>query len=164
MEVRLGRQFSAQLNGLVTSLKRWKTDGPRRLIKAHRLIGKRWHAEAVKRVPVDNGTLGQRIIDNTFVDSKGHITTEVGSNLPYSKFVEFGTERIAGGQVKALGDSPLISDIEAIKSWPAKTEGLRGVSVSGGGKEQMPWLRPAFNSIRAWAIKQIIKAVRPPRK
>jgi len=176
MEVTLGRQFSADLNRLVTSLKKWKTQLPPRLLRAHKRIGKRWHGEANKRVPVDEGTLSQRIIDNSFIDFRGHITTEVGSNVPHAVFVEFGTERIAGGQVKALGTGAEITDMESIKVWPAKMAGLEGFTVDeqgrlrnrgrfvkGATKEQMPWLRPAFMAIKPWAIGEITKAVRPLR-
>ncbi len=66
--------------------------------------------------------------------------------------LEYGTEDIAGGKVKALGDSPEITDDQAVKNWPA-------VDGRGGTGQQMPWLRPAVNAIEDWIEDQIEDAL-----
>jgi len=68
----------------------------------------------------------------------------IGTNLDYSVFVEYGTARIAGGDVKRLGTGDDIMDSMAITTWPAKT--LRGATG-----QQMPWLRPAAFGFRTTA-------------
>ena len=183
MQVSLGRELIDSLNAFADVLERWTKEGRRRLERAHRLIGQRWRAEAVKRVPVDEGRLRQGVIANTFEDGDGVLVTEVGTNVKdYPVWLEFGTELIAGGRVKALGDSPFVTDAQAVHDWPAKSGeaslktssridtdgGARGRrrNVLGqfvrGAQEQMPWLRPAFNFIRLWAIEQLNEAYRPP--
>lgn len=176
--ISLGKQFSRDLRKLAKALKKWPEDAKKNLHQAHKRIGHRWRAEAVKRVPVDTGTLKQRIVENTYWEGGNSIITECGSNVPYAPFVEFGTRHIAGGRILALGDSPDITDAEAIKDWPAKAAGgvvnnqsgnaavnaaLQRRAARGSASEQMPWLRPAFNSIRDWAIDQLAKATEPPK-
>jgi len=156
MEVRLSKQFGKDLDDLAKAFGSWDDDSVKRLVKAHKRIGVRHKGEAVKRVPVDQSTLKQRITTHTDKSAAGtDVTTETGTNVPdYPIFLEFGTRYIAGGRVKALGDGVGITDAQAVKDWPAKT----------GSRQQMPWLRPAFNSIRAWALKQIEEAFRPPKQ
>lgn len=182
MDISLGRQFSDGLDEFVKKLGRWTKEGRKRLIRAHKIIGQRWLAEMKKRVPRDDGTLAQRLLTNTY-EENGEIITENGSNLAYAKYLEFGTQFIAGGAVKALGDSPDLTDADAIHDWPAKraeaikqtsasrdtsggaTGRLRnagGQFVGGRPQEQMPWLRPSFTEIRKWAIKQIDESYEPP--
>ncbi len=164
MEVKLGKQMLDDLDMLQRILRRWSKEGQARYKLAHRRIGQRWRTEAAKRVPVDESTLKQRIVANTFDEGGGRLVTEVGSNVPQAVFTEFGTEFIAGGEVKARFGEPagfpvLVTDAEAVKEWPAKSaEEL----FSGGGMEQMPWLRPAFNGIRSWAISELDAAYEPP--
>ncbi len=159
MKVTLGKQFSDQLNKLADDIDGWSEDARERLLDAHRRIGQRHKAEAVKRVPVDEGTLKERITTATHRDTAGtEILTETGTNVPdYPVFLEFGTRYIAGGRVKALGEGVDITDAQAVKDWPAK-------AADNAQREQMPWLRPAFNAIRDWALKQIIKALIPPKQ
>jgi len=96
---------------------RFRTD----VFKLFQQLGFRWHAEAVKRVPVDEGTLKNTLIHNTYWENDNSIVTELGTNLEYGGFVEFGTRLIAGGAVLALGpDREEISDLEAVHTWPAK--------------------------------------------
>lgn len=73
----------------------------------------------------------------------------VGSNESYAAFIEFGTRWIAGGEVKALGLNPNITDASAVTSWPAKE--------AGGAKsgEQTPFLRPAFMALEPWILKRL---------
>jgi hypothetical protein len=173
LEIMLHRQFADQLLNLSKELRRWGAQAEERLLKAHRRIEQRFIAEAKRRVPVDTGTLRQRIIGNTYSEN-GQIVTEVGTNIPgYPVYLEFGTEHIAGGAVKALGDDPGITDAQAIKDWPAKRAELKDKSgtanprvaaaiAKSSAQEQMPWLRPAFSSIREWAIQQQAAALTPP--
>lgn len=168
----LGEGFSRALNEFAGVIRQWPTNVERNLLSAHKRIGKRWHAGAVKRVPVDESTLKQRIVTNTSRQGQQFVT-EVGTNVPHGVYVEFGTRHIAGGRVLALGSGADISDADAITSWPAKDGGIGGNQrvqaaiqrrhARGDRDEQMPWLRPAFNDIRDWAIKQLNKATEPPR-
>lgn len=174
----LGAEFSKELRKFSKDLEKWSEESVKKLEKAHKRIGKRWQAEAVKRVPVDSGTLKQRIIENTYREGQ-KIITECGSNVPYAVYVEFGTRHIAGGRVLALGPGTGITDADAIKDWPAKEAGgvvggrsgnaavdaaLLARAKRGQANEQMPWLRPAFNSIKDWAISELTKATEPPKK
>lgn len=133
-------------------------------------VGTKWELEAKKRVPVDTGLLRNTILKDTGWDKDGPYVA-VGSNQKYAKFVEFGTEHIAGGRVMALGTGEEITDSQAVKSWPAKMAGLKGafydklgrLHVKGGKfaagrqNEQMPWLRPALNSIKAWIVDKVVR-------
>ena len=148
----------------------------RKMKTALRRIGEAQKAEAQKRAPVDTGRLGQAIFTNTF-QSGENFTMEVGTNIKYAVYVEFGTKHIAGGRVKALGDKVEITEAQAIKLWPAKNAGIlnregkvnkavigsieKRVSA-GGGQEMMPWLRVSWMKIREWAIQQIEGALTPP--
>lgn len=175
----LGHQFSKDLNKLAKNLEKWSEQAQKKIETAHKRIGKRWQAEAVKRVPVDTGTLKQRILTNTYREGNKFIT-ECGSNVPYAPFVEFGTRHIAGGRVLAAGAGPDVTDAQAITVWPAKNRDIvdehSGIANQrvvkaiearlsrSGSQEQMPWLRPAFNSIRDWVIQELTKATEPPQK
>lgn len=174
--VSLGGTFSRDLNRLVDVLRRWPKETTRKLELAHRRIGLRWQAEAVKRVPVDKNRLKPSIVTNTYREP-GQFITECGSNVKYAPYTEFGTRHIAGGRVLALGTDPHVTDSQAIKDWPAKEAGgvsggrsgnsavdaaLSRRAARGAASEQMPWLRPAFHSIRDWAIAELDKATEPP--
>lgn len=176
--VSLGKRFSRDLDRLAKTLDKWSERVAPQMMLAHERIGKRWHAESVKRVPVDTSTLKQRIVSNTYRQAD-RIITETGSNVPYAEYTEFGTKHIAGGRVEAVGTSPNVTDQDAITIWPAKNRGIvdEGTGQAnqavtnamaarlgrGGAQEQMPWLRPAFNSIREWAVKQLEAATEPPQ-
>lgn len=172
----LGGTFSRDLERLAKALREWPDRALKQLDQAHRRIGQRWKAEAVKRVPVDTSRLKQSIATQTKRNTQG-IITEVGSNVPYAPFTEFGTRHIAGGRVLSLGIDPGITDAQAVKDWPAKAAGgvsggrsgnaavdaaLQRRAGRGSANEQMPWLRPAFHSIRDWAIDQLNQATEPP--
>lgn len=175
VQMSLGETFSRQLSELAKLLRNHTRDTEQKLTTAFRKIGVRWRSEAVKRVPVDEGTLKQRIVSNTY-KADGELITEVGSNVAYAPFLEFGTRYIAAGNVLRLGLDPEVTDAQAIKIWPAKNSGITNAdgslnragrhmqqrAASGGAQEQMPWLRPAFMSIRTWAIQQLHEAVRWP--
>lgn len=186
MNVRLDRSLERELNQLASAFRAWGREAERDLTQAHRTIGNRWKGEAKKRVPVDEGTLKQRILANTYHDrTADEIVTEVGTNVPYGKYLEFGTKHIAGGRVKALGEDEGLTDRQAIHDWPAKSgeagdktsasidakggasgrlRNAGGQFLRGSPQEQMPWLRPAFNSIREWAVDLLTKAFRPPKQ
>jgi HK97 gp10 family phage protein len=169
--------FSASAKQLEKRLLNWEQSVQAKAKRAMKDIAERWRDEAQQRVPVDKSTLKDRILENSY-EENGVFIAEVGSNLEYAKFLEFGTDYIAGGKVKALGDDPGITDAEAITIWAAKNAGLVNNETgkvkaglvkaidknlkAGGSQEQMPWLRPAFNSIRRWAEKLIVNALNPP--
>lgn len=156
MEVKLSKQFTKDLGSFAKAVEQWEIDAQRELEHAHGLIGQRWRAEAVKRVPVDEGRLVNAILDNVVV-TPNVIETEVGTNVEYGPFLEFGTDAIASGQVKALGTDPHITDKDAITSWPAK-------HADGEQRTQMPWLRPSFWAIHKWAVKLINACLNPPKQ
>lgn len=136
-------------------------------------IGVEWQADAKRRCPVDTGNLRNQILYEVGYSGVDSHYVAVGSNVPYAVFVEYGTEHIAGGKVKALGRDPGITDAQAIKIWPAKNEGLLkgdGTATkaferlatkvaSGGAQEQMPFLRPSFMAKRDKYIKMIADAI-----
>jgi hypothetical protein len=180
MEVQVAG-LSESMRKFSQALEFWSKDTQDRLRKAHKQSGLQWVAEARKRCPVDEGRLRSSIRSNTYTDSAGIITTEVGSNVEYSKHLEFGTDNIAGGRVKDLGLSPEITDQMAIHDWPAKAaEATDRTSVSidtqGGAagrrrtatgqftgvQEQMPFLRTGFMAIRSKIIDRFNAAISPP--
>jgi len=172
-----------RMKGLAESL----TDFEQRLLKAalpnakwqkqfetaFKRITMRWKNEAQKRVPVDTSHLKQNMLNA--VKNKGmRLIGEVGTNVPYAAHLEFGTDYIAGGKVKALGMDPRITDAQAIHTWAAKEgDAIRRTSHSyyrgdlfnikskkvGGPQEQMPFLRPAWMAIELWAIGEIRKVL-----
>ena len=144
------------------------------LERVFRWIAAKWQREAKRRAPVAFGDLRNKILKH--VHWEGVVLfCDVGSNMPYSAYVEFGTKHIAGGKVKALGDDPLVTDAMAVHIWPAKAaQAIQRTSVTfdqgvnrrrgsdgkfRGPQEQMPWLRPAFNAIRPQVINRIEEVV-----
>lgn len=159
------------------ALEFWSQETQARLLTANKQAGQYWVAESKKRCPVDEGRLRNSIRTNTYRDSAGLITTEVGSNLEYAPHIEFGTKHIAEGRVKALGLVAELTDAQAIHDWPAKrgeatdaTSALidaRGRRRTAKGRfasvqEQMPFMRPAFMRIRQWIIDRFNEALTPP--
>lgn len=180
--IKLGEEFARDCIQLENRIKNWTKELKAKLHAVHREVGARWKAEAVKRVPVDTSTLKQRILNNVYLDQQYIYVTEVGTNVEeYPVYLEFGTEYIARGAVMRLGDSTEITDQQAIHMWPAKEadaiestsysintndERLNRVGdlagagkVKGGPQEQMPWLRPAFNSIKTWVIDSLNQTI-----
>lgn len=185
--ISVGKQFFDDVYDLELIVKNWQSASRNELFKTFRRIGVAWKAEAMKRIPVKTGMARQHVVTNTYWENE-ELYTETGTNLvndegeSYPSFLEFGTDHIAGGKVKALGNSPLINDLQAIHTWPAKeadetdqtSASIRKIdggsvlrnkqgSVVGGPQEQMPWLRPSFNRIRDWSMDQIINAVKIPK-
>ena len=159
------------------ALEFWSQETQSRLLTANRQAGQYWVAEAKKRCPVDEGRLRNSIRTNTYRDSEGVITTEVGSNVDYAPHIEFGTKWIAGGRVKELGLVAEVTAAMAIHDWPAKrgeaTDATSAMIDSRGRRrtakgrfatvqEQMPFLRPAFMKIRQWVIDRFNAALVPP--
>ncbi len=173
INIKLDSDFAKQLSGLADFFRAWDKSTVANLQKALRIIGVRWQAEAVKRVPVDSGNLKQRILYEVIREA-GEWLVAVGTNVPYGKYLEFGTKFIAGGRVKALGMDVGITDSQAIKDWPAKTGGLITSQIglarmraskgflNGNPSEQMPWLRTSMNVILGWAVEQLTQAAQPP--
>ena len=144
------------------------------LEKAFTWIAAKWAREAKRRAPVEFGDLRNKIIHAVRWEGET-LYAECGSNAKYAVNTEFGNDYIARGHVKRLGDSPFITDAMAVHFWPAKaaeaidstTVGYdertsRTVDKSGkfrGAQEQMPWLRPAFNSFRAEAVRRIVTSI-----
>lgn len=177
-DITLHESFAKELHSFADLIRAWDKDGVSRMLKAMQRIGQRFKTEAQKRAPVDEGRLRSSIQANTFDDGR-QIVTEVGTNVKeYPIYVEFGTEYIAGGRVKALGDDVDITDAQAITIWKAKNSGIvddrTGIvkeavqsAISkrlrqGSAGEQLPWLRPAFHAIKEWAIAQQAAAMSPP--
>lgn len=133
---------------LVSTLRRWDRDTSARLKSELDLIGEAWKTEAKKRVPVEHGVLRNSINKEVTV-SRDDFELAVGTHVKYGVYLEFGTEHIAGGRVKALGDSPDVTDQQAITDWPAKAE-------TNARREQMPWLRTAWHAIKERAIRRIV--------
>lgn len=166
----------------------WSDQVQRELPKLFRQLGFKWHAEAVKRVPVDEGTLKEKILHTTYYESNV-LTTDVGTNVQdqstgfrYPQALEFGTRFIAARQVLAIGDKPEVRDTEAIHSWPAKDgEAIDGTSSSidtaggaagrlrdakgrfaAGPQEQMPWLRTSWTSgVKDWFLAKYQQIMNP---
>lgn len=183
--ITLGKEFELDLKELETFLYRWSDSAEKELKQALRKIGARTQAEAVQRVPVDTSNLKQRILWNLYRQA-GEWFVEIGTNVRnYPEYLEFGTEYIARGRVKQLGESPLLTDEQAIHDWPAKSgdatdltsvridtsggargrlRNSKGQFLKGRAQEQMPWLRPAFNKNRMWAVALLDQALAPPSK
>lgn len=177
IRVTLDSAFSKELQALANLLRSWDKNIVSRLQAALREIGNRWKSEAAKRVPVDTGNLKQRILTEVFQEF-GNWTVACGTNVPYGKYLEFGTKFIAGGRVLALGSDPNIGDGQAITNWPAKNADFvnpitgiaNAVAVAqslkahnrGSPQEEMPWLRSSLQAIVPWAVSMLIQAARPP--
>lgn len=155
---------------LQSLLRRYGKQAQPELKEAARDICTAWKRAAAHRAPVGlTGALRNSILTDVSA-GRGVVRGEVGSNQTYAPFVEFGTRWIAGGQVAALGTGPDVTDAQAVRLWPAKDADRQGDSpqlaaarsARGSADEQMPWLRPAFNSIRAWAVKRLIQALQLP--
>lgn len=156
--VKLGELFARDLLTLEHRLNKWPDDFRQRLLKVHKQISSKWQDEAKRRVPRDVGTLEKMILKNTYAEDKYTYVSEVGTNIPeYPVYLEFGTRYIAQGAVLALGDSTELTDQDAVHMWAAKAEGLTGLTAKQASlnTEQMPWLRPAFNSIRTFVIDSL---------
>lgn len=183
MQASLSRRFANDLYKLKLSLMLWSKEGKKKLERTYRKYGLLWQAGAKKRVPVDEARLERGILAPPPYWDGGVLTQEVGTNVKYGPFLEFGTVRIAEGKVLDLGDDPYIDDTQAIHTWAAKekdaakgtsygitktgkTKGRRlnaeGKGLSYKPQEQMPFLRPAFVAIRDDLIAEIDASYEPP--
>lgn len=166
IQIDMNQEFANELNKLAAYLRAWGKACESNLIKALKAIAYRFKSEAVKRVPVDMGNLKNRILSDVYKVGRDWIAA-VGTNVPYGKFLEFGTKYIAGGRVQSLGEGIEITDAQAITDWPAKDGGIGAAKnhpKGGSSAEQMPWLRPAFNAIKSWAVAMLIEAAKPPNE
>lgn len=130
----------------------------KQVIRALRQIGQLVQAGAQRRVPVSqgggkmSGNLRRNIhyqVNPAIKDVRIGVDSE---NAEYGVFIEFGTDRIAGGAVKKLGLG-MVTDAQAIRSWPALGE-------RGGTGQQMPFLRPAAMAARDEALALFENALR----
>ena len=163
--IRLGEELARDCVSLEARAGNWSKSLKAKLLKVHKQVGARWRDEAQRRVPVDKDTLRARLFHNEYEETQYIYVTEMGTNIPeYPVYLEFGTRFIAGGAVLALGDSTGLTDQDAIHTWPAKEKGLTGMAAGTNSNEQMPYIRPAFNSIREWVIERLNSTtVVPPR-
>ena len=148
-----GVKFKATLVGSSRWIKAMKGMPKRldeRINSALVKIGTGVSTEAKKRVPVGAKLTGSRrpsalkqsIRFEVIRGKRIGAQVRIGTNIRYAPYIEFGTNRIAGGKVKALGRSQLAAkDATAIKSWKSKTKRGQG----GAGLPIMPFLRPAAN-------------------
>ena len=135
IEINMNQEFSEGLFKLANILRAWDKNLEVYLVQALQIIGNRWMAEAKKRVPVDFGRLRQGILTETYKEASGTWTCAVGTNVPYGKYVEFGTKYIAGGKVQALGDGIDITDAQAVHAWPAKNFGSGDKVMQKSGRK-----------------------------
>jgi hypothetical protein len=98
------------------------------------------------------GTLRQSIQYEIIGTTSTTLEARIGTNEAYGPFLEYGTDRIAGGAVKALGMGENIQDSQAVHSWPALLE-------RRAKNQQMPWLRPAAFMYRGKAKGIMIAAM-----
>ena len=122
-------------------------------------IGQAVSTAAKQRVPVSgrgqgskSGHLRQSIRYEVVGTTSTTMEARIGTNVEYGVFVEYGTDRIAGGDVKKLGIGDNIQDSQAVHSWPA-------LMARRGDEQQMPWLRPAAFMYRANAKSIMITAM-----
>ena len=69
IEITLHQEFAQELKKLADMLRAWDKSCLDGIIKALKIIGQRWKAEAVKRVPVDTGNLKNRILTDTYKEA-----------------------------------------------------------------------------------------------
>lgn len=184
MKVKLDPKLIRDLKYLAKALDLWEKGARRNLERVYRKYGLLWQAEAKKRVPVEEGRLEKSILAPKPKWEGVVLTLEVGTNVKYAEYVEFGTARIAGGAVLALGDDPEITDLQAIHTWAAKeADAIQATSATidkrgrakgrlrnaagrfvKGPQEQMPWLRPAFMEIKQELVEELDVAYAPPKR
>lgn len=149
--------MAAQLRQLEKDARAWGEMSFQKALALFKLLGEKVATDARKRVPVETGNLRNAILSNTFIVAN-NIVTEVGTNVrEYPIYLEFGTELIAGGAVKAIGDDAHITDAQAVTSWAALAE-------RGGSNQQMPWLRPAWTVNIGWFVAKLNDAFDPPKQ
>lgn len=170
-------QLDRDINRFIAALQKVPKEVKRRSLQALKRVAIRNRDECVKRIPVDEGTARQRMVTN--VSERGDVIDAAwgpgGDGMDYVQYLEFGTEYIAGGLVRQLGTGVDIPDTGAIHTWPAKEgEAIEKTSHSidsnrqlfnregtavPGPQEQMPFMRPAFYTIKDWVQKQLFDAV-----
>jgi len=164
MKAEFGNQLIQDTEQLALRLGTWGKHTAMNAQKILRIIGVDWRDRAKERVPVSNtentGRLERSIFSNVYKSGVHALTLEVGSNMEYAVFVEFGTRYIAGGDVMALGFGPEVTDAEAVEEWQAKSERTQGGSMSND--QQMPWLRPAWFAIEKRALGMLADIHEPP--
>ena len=156
----MANQISIRMEGvdqLLDKLQRWEPETRAKIRSLLTTSGNMWVALAKRIVPVRTGRLRNSIQKEIrFAQVGGVIELAVGSNVKYAPFIEFGTATIAGGQVKAIGLKPIVSEAEAIKSWPA-------LNQRGGSGQMMPWLRVSAGQVKPVVQQGLIQALAPPK-
>jgi hypothetical protein len=167
--------FQPNTHGLQQLATELRSAGQRALNDVWKVL-RRWGQEYRRRVmrvvPVEYGTLRQSF--QVLEQNDGQtLAVTLGTSLksqdgkPYPLYLEFGTDRIAGGKVKAWqpGDEPVME-------WPAKMAGMvgskrheRAVNIAQraftkGQGEQMPFLRPVGYEIAPRIIEDCRVAIR----
>lgn len=162
-----GDTFESDTKQLAFRVERWTERVEHRAERALQVIGVDWRDRAKERVPVSagadtiGGSLESHIFKNVYTEGLYRtLTLEVGTNIPYGVYVEFGTRYIAGGAVLRLGFGPEVTDAMAVKDWPAKDERTEGGTI--GNDQQMPWLRPAWFAVEKRALERINEIHEPP--
>lgn len=162
-----GDSFDTDARQLAFRVERWSERVEQRTERALQVIGVDWRDRAKERVPVSanddtiGGSLESHIFHNVYTEGIARtVTLEVGTNIPYGVYIEFGTRYIAGGAVLALGFGPEVTDAMAVKDWPAKDERTLGGSL--GNDQQMPFLRPAWFAVEPRALARINEIHEPP--
>ena len=136
-------------------------------------VAKETENKAKQLAPIDNGTLRQSIHQTATIGGKG-LEYNVGTNLPYAPYMEFGT----GGKVdvpiefqdmandaKGKGGS-FDEGLEEIKKWCIK-KGIDVkaaypifVSILNKGLTPRPFMYPAFVYARKTFAKDIKKSLK----
>lgn len=137
-----------------------------------------WGEEYRRRVqrvtPVATGRMSQSWV---LIPDRANLSITIGNTIkgkdgkpPYPVYLEFGTERIAGGRVKRWQDGQ-----PPIMSWPAKSaelpvmprfgtkayeryENTLTMAFTAGQGEQMPMLRPIGHEIAPKVAEDVLHA------
>lgn len=168
---------TAQLERLIRALPDGATQALDAAWKVLQVWGEKYKTMVERVTPVDTGRARQ----SWFVvaeRSSGKMTITLANaikgqngHMPYVYYLEFGTDRIAGGRVKdwQTGDAPIVS-------WPAKSADLPVMprfgtrayeryedvlthAFTAGEGEQMPMLRPIGHQIAPLVAEDVAQAL-----
>ena len=132
--------------------RRWRSIIANRMLKAAEIV----RTTARTLVPVDTGTL-RRSIHTTLHSAGGEITAQIGSNLPYAPFMEYGT-----GMLTSPPRSRHWPPGRALQGW-AQRHGFRSgfhvariIGIRGGLKPRRFMLR-TLNMKRSQIWREITR-------
>lgn len=80
---------------LIAKIEAIKDEAPRRLAVATTAGAMRVHADAVRRAPYKTGNLRRSIHPDITEATKDRTVIEIGTDVEYAAYMEFGTARIA---------------------------------------------------------------------